>query len=291
LSARAVELAGLLDAAASRTGTFEAPVYTDLVADMLLTARKVEKHLGGDALEARHVEELIGKTWTKKDRTPVTGLTLVEYAFSSKVTADRFMVRESRFVDLVSGGHYSEKQILPATLKTVAPKKSHAGYVLQGAQGNQYPGFAPHRLDLEEWTGGAPVDRAVLERLVEVALPDVGAVMTAFQEHRKDVFAPDLLPVAVRVETLLASGTRSQFVDGSGRGLFLPVDPSLEEPLSSALEDSRLVAVLGDVGLEAALPTLFPTAVVVRTPEGLDLRTLGRAEDAPWRPGGAAACG
>ncbi|NOK11220.1 HEAT repeat domain-containing protein [Corallococcus exercitus] len=284
LSARAVELAGLLDAAASRTGTFEAPVYTDLVADMLLTARKVEKHLGGDALEARHVEELIGKTWTKKDRTPVTGLTLVEYAFSSKVTADRFMVRESRFVDLVSGGHYSEKQILPATLKTVAPKKSHAGYVLQGAQGNQYPGFAPHRLDLEEWTGGSPVDRAVLERLVEVALPDVGAVMTAFQEHRKDVFAPDLLPVAVRVETLLASGTRSQFVDGSGRGLFLPVDASLEEPLSSALEDSRLVAVLGDVGLEAALPTLFPTAVVVRTPEGLDLRTLGRSEDAPVSP-------
>ncbi|RKI75135.1 HEAT repeat domain-containing protein [Corallococcus sp. AB049A] len=284
LAARAVELAGLLDAAASRTGTFEAPVYTDLVADMLLTARKVEKHLGGEALEPRHVEELIGRTWTKKDRAPVAGLKLVEYAFSARVTPDRFMVRESRFVDLASGSHYSEKQILPANLKTVAPKTSHAGAVLDGAHGGQYPGFAPHRLDLESWKDGAPVDRAALERLVEVALPDVGAVMAAFQEHRKDVFAPDLLPVSVRVETLLASGARSQFVDGSGRGLFLPVDPSLEEPLSTALEDAKLVAVLGDVGLEAALPTLFPSAVVVRTPEGLDLRTLGRAEDAPASP-------
>lgn len=284
LSARAVELAGLLDAAAARTGTFEAPVYTDLVADMLLTARKVEKHLGGDALEPRHVEELIGRTWTKKDRTPVTGLTLVEYAFSSRVTPDKFLVRESRFVDLVSGGHYSEKQILPASLKTVEPKKSRAGFVLQGAVGGQYPGFAPHRLDLEEWTGGTPVDRASLERLVEVALPDVGAVMAAFQEHRRDVFAPDLLPVAARVETLLASGARSQFVDGAGRGLFLPVEASLEEPLAGALEGAKLLAVLGDVGLEAALPTLFPTAVVVRTPEGLDLRPLGRSEDAPVSP-------
>ncbi|RKH36134.1 HEAT repeat domain-containing protein [Corallococcus praedator] len=281
LSARAVELAGLLDAAVARTGTFEAPAFTDLVADMLLTARKVEKHLGGDALEPRHVEELIGRTWTKKDRAPVTGLTLVEYAFSSRVTPDRFLIRESRFVDLVSGGHYSEKQILPATLKTVAPKKSHAGYVLQGAKGGQYPGFAPHRLDLEEWTGGSPVDREPLKRLLEVALPDVSAAMAAFQEHRKDVFAPDLLPVAVRVETLLASGSRSQFVDGAGRALFLPADASLEEPLSAALEGSRLLAVLGDVGLEAALPTLFPSAVVVETPEGLGLRALGRAEDAP----------
>jgi hypothetical protein len=281
LAARTVELAELLDAAAARTGSFEAPVYTDLVADMLLTARKVEKHLGGEALEPRHVEELIGKTWTKKDRAPITGLTLVEYAFSAKVTPDRFMVRESRFVDLGTGTHYSEKQILPATLKTVEPKKSHVGFVLQDAKGGQYPGFAPHRLDLESWTGGKAVERATLERLVEAALPDVGAVMTAFQEHRKDVFAPDLLPVAVRVESLLASGARSRFVDAEGRGLFLPADASLEDPLTAALEDSSLVAVLGDVGLEAALPTLFPSAVVVRGRDGLSLLRLGRSEDAP----------
>ncbi|MFP2930442.1 HEAT repeat domain-containing protein, partial [Pyxidicoccus sp. 3LG] len=278
LAARTVEVAGLLDLAVARTGTFEAPVYTDLVADMLLTVRKVEKHLGGEALEDRYVEELIGKTWTKKDRAPVEGLTLVEYAFTTRTTPDNFLVRESRFVDLASGKHYAEKQILPAFLKSVEPKKSHAGQVLEGAKGGQYPGFAPHRLDLDAETNKLPLDGAALRRLVEVALPDVGAALTAFQEHRKDVFAPDLLPVTLRVETLLASAQRSQLVDSGDRGLFLPADPSLEEPLAAALEGAKLKVVLGDVGLEAALPTLFPLAVVVETPEGLELRGLGKLE-------------
>ncbi|MBZ4421413.1 HEAT repeat domain-containing protein [Myxococcus sp. RHSTA-1-4] len=290
LAARTVEVAGLLDLAVARTGTFDAPVYTDLVADMLLTVRKVEKHLGGEALEDRYVEELIGKTWTKKDRAPVEGLTLVEYAFTTRATPDNYIVRESRFVDLASGKHYAEKQILPAFLKSVEPKKSHAGMVLEGAKGGQYPGFAPHRLDLDAEARKLPLDGAALRRLVEVALPDVGAALAAFQEHRKDVFAPDLLPVTLRVETLLASGQRSQLVDSGDRGLFLPADAALEEPLAAALEGAKLKVVLGDVGLEAALPTLFPLAVVVETPEGLELRGLGKLEGealAPRRRGGS----
>ncbi|NMO16672.1 HEAT repeat domain-containing protein [Pyxidicoccus fallax] len=279
LAARTVEVAGLLDLAVARTGTFEAPVYTDLVADMLLTVRKVEKHLGGEALEDRYVEELIGRTWTKKDRAPVEGLTLVEYAFTTRATPDNFLIRESRFVDLASGKHYAEKQILPAFLRSVEPKKSHAGLVLEGAKGGQYPGFAPHRLDLETEARKPPLDGAALHRLLDVALPDVGAALTAFQEHRKDVFAPDLLPVTLRVETLLASGQRSQLVDSGDRGLFLPADAKLEEPLAAALEGARLRGVMGDIGLEAALPTLFPLALVVETPEGLELRGLGRPGD------------
>lgn len=278
LAASTVEVAGLLDLAVARTGTFEAPVYTDRVADMLLTVRKVEKHLGGEVLEDRYVEELIGKTWTKKDRAPVEGLTLVEYAFTTRTTPDRFLVRESRFVDLASGKHYAEKQILPAFLKSVEPKRSHAGWVLEGAKGGQYPGFAPHRLDLDAEARKLPLEESALRRLVAVALPDVGAALAAFQEHRRDVFAPDLLPVTLRVETLLASGQRSQLVDSAERGLFLPADATLEEPLAAALEGARLRGVLGDVGLEAALPTLFPLAVVVETPQGLELRGLGTLE-------------
>ncbi|MCE9671801.1 HEAT repeat domain-containing protein [Myxococcus stipitatus] len=275
LAARAVEVAGLLEQAVARTGAFEPPVFTDLVADMLLTARKVEKHLGGEALEDRYVEELIGKTWTKKDRAPAGPLTLLEYAFTSRVTPDDYLVRESRFLELGSGRHYAEKQIIPAFLKRVEPKRSHAGMVLVEARGGQYPGFAPHRLDLEDTPRSEPVDGDALGRLVDAALPDVGAVLTAFQEHRKDVFAPELLPVAVRVRTLVASGQRSQWVDDEGRGVFLPADPRLEEPLAAALEGARLRAVLGDLGLEAALPTLFPLALVVETEDGLELRGLG----------------
>ncbi|WP_426748811.1 HEAT repeat domain-containing protein [Myxococcus faecalis] len=278
LAARAVEVAGLLEQAAARTGAFEPPVFTDLMADMLLTARKVEKHLGGEALEDRYVEELIGKTWTKKDRAPVEGLRLLEYAFTTRSTPDNFVIRESRFIDLGTGAHYAEKQILPAFLRSVEPKRSHAGTVLEGAKGGRYPGFAPVRLDLEGAEKTRDLGGAALRRLIEVALPDVGAALAAFQEHRKDVFAPELLPVALRVQTLLASGQRSQLVDSADRGLFLPADTRLDEPLSAALEGATLKVVLGNVGLEAALPTLFPLAVLVETSEGLELRGLGQQE-------------
>ncbi|QSQ12175.1 HEAT repeat domain-containing protein [Myxococcus landrumensis] len=278
LAASTVEVANLLEKAAERTGEFEPPAFTDLVADMLLTTRKVEKHLGGEALEDRYVEELIGKTWTKKDRAPVEGLTLMEYAFSARVTPDNFIVRESRFVELVSGKHYAEKQILPAFLKSVEPKRSHSGEVLEKAQGGQYPGFAPFRLDLDAELKRHPLDDAALVQLVEKSLPDVGAALSAFQEHRKDVFAPERLPVALRVQTLLASGKRSQLVDAKGQGLFLPSDDSLDESISAALEGATLKVVLGDMALEAALPTLFPLAMVVETAEGLRLRGLSRLE-------------
>ncbi|WP_338873013.1 HEAT repeat domain-containing protein [Myxococcus stipitatus] len=278
LAASAVEVADLLEKAAERQGEFEPPAFTDLVADMLLTTRKVEKHLGGEALEDRYVEELIGKTWTKKDRAPVEGLTLLEYAFSARVTPDNFVVRESRFVELESGKHYAEKQIIPAFLKNVEAKRSHSGEVLKKVQGGQYPGFAPFRLDLDTGMQRDPLDEAALLRLVEKSLPDVGAALSAFQEHRKDVFAPERLPVALRAQTLLASGRRSQLVDSEGRGLFLPADEQLDEPLSAALEGATLKVVLGDMGLEAALPTLFPLAVVVETAEGLRLRGLSRLE-------------
>ncbi|AGC49165.1 hypothetical protein MYSTI_07893 [Myxococcus stipitatus DSM 14675] len=278
LAASTVEVANLLEKAAERTGEFEPPAFTDLVADMLLTTRKVEKHLGGEALDDRYVEELIGKTWTKKDRAPVEGLTLLEYAFSARVTPDNFVVRESRFLELGSGKHFAEKQILPAFLKNVEPKRSHSGDVLEEAKGGQYPGFAPFRLDLDEQLKRRPLDEAALVQLVEKSLPDVGAALAAFQEHRKDVFAPERLPVALRVQTLFASGKRSQLVDSKGQGLFLPADEQLDESISAALEGATLEVVLGDMALEAALPTLFPLAMVVETAEGLRLRGLSRLE-------------
>lgn len=278
LSARTLELAALLDKAAERTGVFEATAYTELLTDMLLTARKIEKHLGGEVMEKQYVEELIGKTWTKKDRAPVSDLSLVEYAFRTQTTPDNFIIRESRFVDLGSGTHYAEKQIIPAFLRRVEPKKSYSGKVLLVSEGGLYPGFAPHRLDLESVTEG-DVDGELLEKFLEVAVPNVGAALAAFQEHRKDVFAPDRLPILVKVDTLLAAGARSQFVDGKDHALFLPAQPGLEEPLTAALQGGKLRAVAGDIGLEAALPTLFPVAVVVETEDGLELRSFSLADE------------
>lgn len=286
LSGRALALADLLEPAARREAV-DAGAYAEVMADLLLTARKVERHLDGEALEPRHVEELIGKTWRKADREPVAGLDLVEVAFSIRTTPDDFVIRESRLFDLAGGGHWSEKQILPAFLaRRTPPKRSHAGLVLRGASGSAYPGFAPRRLDLEGCEAGA-IAAADLARLIDRAAPDVGAALTGFQEHRRDVFAPDRLPVAVRVDTVLVAGGRARVVDAASRALFLPGD-DLGESLTAALRDGRLVALLGDVGLDAALPTLWPLAAVIEGGLGLELRALGRparepAAPSPWR--------
>jgi hypothetical protein len=273
LSARMLELAGVVEPS-TRRAPIDAGRFAEVMCDALLTVRKLEKHLGGEPLEPRYVEELIGKTWRKADREPVSGLDLMEYAFSVRRTADDFTIRESRLFDIAGGGHYSEKQILPAMIvRRTSPKRSHAGQLLRGAVASAYPGFAPRRLDLERHDA-EPLTAAACEALVARALPDVGAALAAFQEHRRDVFAPDRLPVAVRVDTLLATGARSRWLDAAGNALSVPGGADLDEALAFALRGRRLVVVLGDVDLDAALPTLWPLAAVVAGDVGLELATI-----------------
>jgi HEAT repeat protein len=275
LSAKTLDLVELLAVEAQRRGSLPALVYTDLACDLLLTARKLSKHLeGGEPLDDRHVEELVGKTWQKADRRPIAGLDLVEYAYLSRITSDEYAIRESRFFDLGSGVHYSEKQIVPVFLARTDPKPSRGGAVLSGVRGSTYPGYPPTRLEVSDLGDPRPVDHAALGRLVERALPDVGSALGALQEHRRDVFAPDLFPAAIRVDTLFARAGRVQAVDATGQALHLADDRALEDRLGSALGGARLSVLLGDVGVDGALPTLWPMAAVIEGPLGLELRTL-----------------
>ncbi|MBS2013324.1 MAG: HEAT repeat domain-containing protein [Deltaproteobacteria bacterium] len=282
VSARTLELARSLRDAGTRSEAFDTSDYAELMADLLLTARKLEKHIGGEALADEHVEELIGKTWTKKDRKPTSGHDLVEYAFVSRVTPDDFVIRESRFVDLESGVHYSEKQILPGFLaKRTDPKKSHAGRVLGKASGSLYPTFEPKRIDIDEVADARAVDPAIdLARLLDRALPNVTAALAALQERKKDVFAPDTLPVAIRVDSVLAHGARLRVVDAAGGALFLPDDEMVEEALGAILRGTRLEVLIGDVALDGALPTLFPLAAVVHDGRELALEPLNATDAA-----------
>jgi hypothetical protein len=276
VSARTLELARHLQAAALRSESFDALEYAEILGDMLLTVRKLEKHLQGEALAEEHVEELIGKTWTKKDRKPIAGLELVEYAFASRTTPDGFLIRESRFLDLGSGEHYSEKQILPGFLvKRTEAKRSWAGHLLAAIDASVYPSYAPRRLDIEGAGALSALDQGALTRLLEAALPDVGAALAAFQERRKDVFAPEGLPVALRADSLFAHGGRMQVLDAGGAALFLPEDPELEARLAGTLMDATLLALFGDVVLDGALPTLAPLAALVRAQGELQLVGLG----------------
>lgn len=272
LSARTLDLAALL----GRSGPLPAPAYTDLVADVLLTARKLEKHLAsGEALDPRHVEELVGKTWQKGDLEQVSGLDLIEYAYRTQITSDQFVIYESRLFDLASGTHYSEKQIDPLAFRSSnGAKPTRAGNVLAGLRGGRYPGYPPFRLKIADLGDQQPIDHTALARAVERALPDVASALAALQEHRRDVFAPDLLPIALRVDTLFARGGRVQAVDASGAALHLPDARALEDRLGSALGGAKLAVLLGDVGIEAALPTLFPLAAIVEGPLGFELRAL-----------------
>src|SRR5690348_8500739 len=99
ISARLMELAATLGIAARDYAALDTEEYSAALVDLWLAARRVQKHLDGEALPPEHVETLIGRSWTKKDRTPVQGLELIEYAFVQEVTADDFVIRESRFLD------------------------------------------------------------------------------------------------------------------------------------------------------------------------------------------------
>jgi hypothetical protein len=268
LAVRVHELADLLDAGAAAASAD----YADLLVDLLLTARKIEKHLGGEAIDPRHVEELIGKTWRKTDRAPTDALDLVEYAYRAWETADGFVVRESRYVDLRGGGHFTERQIIPLFMARRTPAKpSRGGVVLAGASGGAYPSYPPVRLDLVEPGEPMPLDGARLARLIEVAAPDAAALVRAFQEHRKDLFAPDELPVALRAATIAEGGARPAVVDDTGHALPIAADDVLVDQLAAVLRGAHLRAVLGDLGLDLALLVLVPRAIVVERAGTLEL--------------------
>lgn len=269
-------LAEHLAKAAARTGAFDASEYAELIGDILLTVRKLEKHLAGEALVEEHVEELIGKTWTKKDRRSIEGLDLVEYAFLSRQTSDDFVIRESRYFDVVSGEHFTEKQILPGFLaKRTTPKKSYRGRVLRGVSGSLFPSYPPRRLDLQAIGETEPIDARVLSAMLDRSLPSVLSVVDALQQRRRDVFAPPSLSVSMRASAVLADGARLRVVDASGAALFLPDDAEVEETFSRVLRGPKIQALLGDVELDGALPTLFPLAVILEGARGRELVGLG----------------
>lgn len=271
LSAKMLELAECL----GRGDQLNAREFMDLVADVLLTVRKLEKHLAGEALEDKHVEELIGRTWTKKDRQPIAGLDLIGYAYSQSETADNFIVRENLFIDAATGLHYSQKQILPAFLaKRTPPIADNTGRRLKDAQGSTYPGYSPIRLDLESAPTMEPPDHAALASLLQRALPGVDAALDAFQEHRKDVFAPDAACVLIAGDAILAQGDARFLLDGSGHALMLRPSTSLDFELLDALEGVRLRALLGRVEHRRSRCELTPTAAIVERQGELALKPL-----------------
>lgn len=275
LAARVLELADLIDRPARRHGGIQALAYADVVADLLFAARRIERHLAGETLEARHMEELVGRTWRKADRTPVEGLVLVEYAYLVRMTSDAFTIRERRLIDLPSGTHYSEKQILPAFLaRRTPPLASQAGQRLAGT-GAVYPGYAPHRLEMDGVAATGAASGADIEAIGATALAGPAAALAAFAEHRRDVFAPDLLPVSIRADAIVAVGDRLAVVGRDGDAMLL----ALGAQILDAVEGGTLSVVLGDIDLDGILAVLRPLAVVVAVNGAATLRPVAAGPD------------
>lgn len=271
LSAKTLELAEVL----ARDDQLNAREFMDLVADVLLTVRKLEKHLAGEALEDKHVEELIGKTWTKKDRQPIAGLDLICYAHSHSETADNFIVRENLFIDAATGRHYSQKQILPAFLSKRTPAiPDYMCRRLRDAHGSTYPGYPPLRLDFDGAPDTSVVTHEVLVSLLQRALPNVDAALAAFQEHRKDVFAPDAACLMIAGDAILAQGDSRFLLDGAGRALMLRPSTSLDFELLDSLEGAKLRALLGRLEHRRSRCEFTPTATIVEFKGQLVLKPL-----------------
>jgi HEAT repeats/SWIM zinc finger len=270
LSVRVLELADLLDGAARRRGSIVPLAYADLVADLLLTARRIERHLAGEVLEDRQMEELVGRTWRKADRRPQAGLELMEYAYRVGTTADGFVIRERRLLDVPTAAHYSEKQILPAFLaKRTPPPLSQPGVRLTGT-GSVYPSYPPQRMDLDGVAAAGPFGSDDLERLVEAVTAGPAAILSAYQEHRRDVFAPDRLPLAIRADALVAFGDRLALVGSDGDAIVLAEGDEILDSLGG----DRLSVVIGDVDLDGILAIVHPLAVLVSGSSGMELRPV-----------------
>ena len=270
LSVRVIELADLLDGAARRRGSVVPLTYADVVADLLLTARRIERHLAGEVLEDRQMEELVGRTWRKTDRRPQPGLELVEYAYLTGTTADGFVVRERRLLDVPTGTHYSEKQILPAFLaKRTPPPVSQPGLRLAGT-GSVYPSYPPQRLDVDGVAVAGLFGPEDLERLAETVTSGPAAILATYQEHRRDVFAPDRLPLAIRADAIVAFGDRLAFVGAEGDAIVLAEGDEILDSIGGG----RLSVVIGDVDLDGILAVVHPLAVLVSGPAGMELRQV-----------------
>src|SRR5262249_815243 len=91
----------------------------------------------------------------------------------------------------------------------------------------------------------------------------VAGALARLSEHRKDVFAPDTVPVAVRVDSLMAEGDRLLALDESGDSLLIAGDASAQIALTSTLAGAHLRVILVDLLLPGAIPGLQPLALLI----------------------------
>ena len=136
-------------AATQDRAALEAGGFTRLLTDLYVTHRATGAHLAAEVQMApAEAEDLLGKTWRDEELEPVTGLDLLDLAFTN--TSDgEFRVESSYLLDLGTNALYIDRQITPAKLYG-QPKPRHTQR-LKVELAALYPGEAPRRLKLHRF--------------------------------------------------------------------------------------------------------------------------------------------
>ena len=259
--------------------------------DLLLTARKLEKHLtGGEPLDARHVEELVGKTWQKADRRPLDGLDLARVRLplarhERRVRHPREPLLRSRL------GRALQREADRARL----PRAAHRSEA--EPRGRRPRGRA--RVELPWLPADAPRDhrpRRRARRRPRGARAARGAGAPRRGLGARGARGSPARRVRARSRSRRRSGWTRSSRAARGCRRWTPTGhaaPPARGPRARgpARLDARRGAARGAarrLGVDAALPTLWPMAAVIEGPLGS--RSRAHASRAvPRRPAGSSA--
>jgi hypothetical protein len=232
--------------------SLEAGGFATLLADLWATRRATGAHLAGAAqMDAQAAEELIGKTWRDDELEPVSGLDLLEVAFTRRSDGE-FTVETSYLADLGTGQLYLERQITPDRLRC-QPKTRHR-LRLQVEQAALYPGPRPRRVKLQRYRR-APLAAADVGQWLERVPVSLAALRLALLERAAQPFGAREVPVALRPAALVEREGQRMALDAGGHALALRCAPRWMEGLAPLLIDGPSdVALFGLLSLDGVPP-------------------------------------
>ena len=262
------QLAAVLNGLLADKETFSLAVYAELLADMLITAKGVLGIQQGKLQDPKYLEELVGKTWQKRELTRRTDLELVEVCFEFKETVDEFKVFASYFIELMSGDLLTEKLIVPKMIKKGpnAEKRSYAGAKLMVGEAYQYPGYSPFRLKFEQFTEHA-VTLADVDRIAVQARADFAKAISRFQEFKKDFFAPTDYYALLKPQGFYAAAQGMLAFDANGTAFELMLTDRSARQLESILASAAIRALFGKIHAVSGKLKFEPLSAIVMCQE------------------------
>ncbi len=242
--------------------------YTKRLADLTFHLRGLTSLVGREDTQAedyrRLADELLGRTWSAKQLTSVSGLKLLDIYYGRKKTSDDFLIQESLFVEVNTGELHCEKLILPPHIaRRKPPKPDHGRKLLEVLSAGLYPGYSPRRLKLapEDYTG-REVTPADIETLLPLVPDTVERFYLNYQDHARDIFAPEPYLGLFRPAKVVVKKTRTQLVDHRDQAMSMSLSANNVEVLENAIESGPLQVVFGAVTVSSVGLRLNPMAFI-----------------------------